>query len=125
MHMETLQLITYLLIFPILGCILYVSFRLSPHLSHEAHSVPRMILAMAIPSLLATALFDLIIFAFASFNFSRLSFVGPLVYTDSVHRQPALLLHSLVAILGLWFGARWFSNHQSNLPSPEPRKMEY
>jgi hypothetical protein len=118
MHMETLQLITYLFIFPILGCILYVSFRLSPHLSHEANSVPQMILAMAVASLLATALFDMIIFAFASFNFSRLTFVGPLVYADFIHRQPALLLHCLFAILGVWFGARWFSNHKAiSLPS--------
>ncbi len=111
MHSEAVQLAIYPFIFLITGCFTYLLFRLSPNLSPETHKIPKMILAMMIPSLLSTALLDLMVFAFASFHFSSLHFVGPIAYGGMLHRQPALLLNVVVAIVSFWFGLRWLGNH--------------
>jgi hypothetical protein len=125
MHTEALQLIAYPCFFLVGGCIIYLLFRVSPHFAHEAHNVPAMFLAMMAGSLLATALFDLVLFVCASFQFSRLRFVGPIAYAGFLPRPSAMMVHLPIAIVGLWFGARWFSNHQGELPSPKSHKMEY
>jgi hypothetical protein len=80
---------------------------------------------MLMASLIATALFDIVILAFASLQFSRLRFVGPIAYADFLKRPSAMMLHLSIAIVGLWFGACWFSSHRGTLPSPKSHKMEY
>ncbi len=75
---------------------------------------------MAAASLFATALLDLILFAAVSFDFNRLHFAGPLAYGGFLHRQPALMLHFLNLVAGLWFGARWVCNRGDEPPSPKP-----
>jgi hypothetical protein len=35
------------------------------------------------------------------------------------------MLHGMIAIVGMWFGIRWFSKHQDKFPSPKSHKMEY
>ena len=125
MHSETVQLAAYPFFFLVGGCICYLLFRARPHFSHEASKVPGMFLAMMTGSLIAAVLFDLVILAFASFQFSRLRFVGPIAYADFLQRPSAIMLHLPIAVVGLWFGMRWFSNHQGKFPSPKSHKMEY
>jgi len=111
MHSELVQLAAYPFLFLIAGCFTYLLFRLSPNLSRETHKIPKMIIAMMIPALLATGLLDLIVFAFASFKFSGLNFVGPIAYGGILHRQSALFLNYIVVIVSFWFGLRWLVNH--------------
>jgi hypothetical protein len=118
MHSETVQLAAYPLFFLSGGCICYLLFRANPNLSRGVGSVPGVFLAMMTGSLIATALFDLVIFAFASFQFSRLHFVGPLAYADFLQRPSAVMLNLPFVIVGLWFGVRWFSSHRSKSALP-------
>jgi hypothetical protein len=116
MHSETSQLAAYFFFYLIGGCFAYLLLRFSPNLSHEASKVPAMFLAMASANFIATAL-NLILFASVSFNFGQLQFVGPFAYTASTHRQPALLLHFLTAVVAFWFGLRWLQSRCGELPS--------
>ena len=125
MHTEVFQLLAYPFFFLIAGCIIYLQFRMNSNLSHEAHKVPGMFLVMMTASLIATALFDLVIFAFASFRFSRLRFVGPIAYADFLQRPTACMLSAIVAIVGVWFGMRWLGKRQGTFPSRKSHKMEY
>jgi hypothetical protein len=116
MHSEAVQLAMYPFLFLVAGCFTYMLFRLNPKLSPETHTIPKMILAMMISSLLAAALLDLMVLAFASFHFSSLRFLGPFAYGGMLHRQPALFLNLVVAIVSFWFGLRWLGNHPAESP---------